>query len=184
MVPRSDERPNCIGLQVDGKYMEGRCSTVAFLPGTLLEITTNVIDNATQETDLNQLPPFVKKNSVSGTPIVMVALEDRLGNTPTSIQGRTIDTAYVPLSGLDADAVDWYGGDVVGMVQPAPGDVLMCRVGTNSAFVVGALLKAHTDGTLIAQGGSGTGIAIAAETRNFNGVEQDVATPLLRVQFI
>lgn len=181
MIPRTTERPNTIGLQVSGKYDEGRCYA-ALSPGHLLEIVTTTIDYAGEEKNLQQRPPYVQKNSSAGSPgPVLVALEDRLGNYSGTLGGRTIETAYMPLTGNDSDVAGFYAGDIVPMVQVLPGDIIAVRVATNAKFLIGDLLQAHSDGTVVALD-SGTAIFEVAEEIDFSDSDNDDTPLLLRVR--
>lgn len=183
MIPRDVERPGTIALQWDGKYQEGRAGGDGILPGHLLEITTVTLDGDSVEKNIAQLPPYVKKNSVAATPNVMVALEPRLEGD--SFDGTVrVEKEYTEVTGTDSSADGFYAGDIVPYLVPKKGDVCLCRVAEDAHLTFGALLKAHTDGTLIAQGGSGTAIAFVAEDFDFGAVGNDDVPLLLRVQFL
>jgi hypothetical protein len=185
MIPRDTERPNVIGLQVAGKYEEGRAVVDSTIyPGMALEVTID-------EQNPQQLPVGVKPNSVAGaTGPLRVADVCLLGNPdPTKIQGMKISDAF--LGDTDAAAVARGSGETVGVFSkgalvpyfiPAPGDVFQARVATTANFAIGDMLGLHTDGTFVAATDTAAGaVAMVAEDHDFTA-DDPAITPLLRVQ--
>lgn len=162
MIPRTGERPKTIFLKGQGYHGEGKAKAAsAILPGHLLKV------DSTSE-DLPQLPEIVDVNSTSGSPAALrVAKEDYL-------QGRTIHDVY--------DA-----GDIVPFHHCVSGDVVMLRVADNFSGSPGDLLKAHTDGTVVAHGGTGTALFQLMEVVDFSGTgtgQEDVTELFVRAECI
>jgi hypothetical protein len=158
MIPRTGERPKTIFLKGQGYHEEGKAKAgSAILPGHLLEVDST-------STDLPRSPEIVDVFSTSGgADAVRVAKEDFL-------RGRTIHDVYA-------------AGDIVPYHHCVSGDVVMLRVADNFSADPGALLKAHTDGTVIAHGGSGTALFELMEVVDFSGTgtgQEDVTELMVR----
>lgn len=174
MIPRTTERPNCIALQsVEGRYDEGRAESDEVIgPGHLIEIIND-------QTNLQQLPPIVRKHSTSGgVGPWRIALEDRLGNAPGSILGRTILTLY------DED-------DIVPYVIPKSGDVFNVRTNPKAVLTIGTKLQSGGNGRMVLRTGSNIAVAEVEEDVNYttkpSGVTQgvwDAQEQFVRVRII
>lgn len=177
MIPRTDERPSTIALQVSGKYEEGRADTdTTIYPGMALELTTDEPNQA-------QLPPGVKPNSSAGfSGPVRIAKEILLGNpNPTQRFGSTLGTAYKGELSSSGDDNVFDNGDLVPYFIPAPGDIYLARVAASSSWTFGSRLQLHSDGTFVALS-SGAAVAQVMETIDFGDDAYSDALPLLRVQ--
>ena len=186
MVPRSDERPNVIGLQVSGKYEEGRATANSTIrPGHALILTTD-------EQNPQQMPVGVTLNSSAAyTGPLRIAEVSLLGNPlPTSIQGMKLSDPYLGdtnaeavIRGTNSGVAEFLYGDIVPFFIPAPGDIFRVRVATTANFAIGDMLQAHTDGTFVALA-SGISRVQVLEDVNFNDAANDALDLLLRVQAI
>jgi hypothetical protein len=148
MIPRTEERPNTIGLKYRGFYEEGRAAAAGILPGHLIELLDT-------EDDVPRLPARVQEHSTAGAKgVIRVAIEDRLGGNPNSIIGKNINTVF------DED-------DIVPYITAVPGDVFLLRVATASGpWTIGTPLASAGDGTVEAVGG-GTAIVEVEENIDF-----------------
>jgi hypothetical protein len=179
MIPRVDERPNTVRLQwQDSKYEEGRAAAdTTIYPGMALELTDD-------ESGISQFPPGVTPSS-GAVSVLRIAVESLLGGVGNVVEGRDIADPYL---GGDSEVITdpveaFLAGELVPYIIPRSGDVFGARVAADGDFTIGEALKLHTDGTFVAQGGTGTIVAVAEETHDF-GDDDPPVTPLLRARAV
>jgi hypothetical protein len=180
MIPRDDERPNTIALQLyDAKYEEGRAALDAadIYPGMALEVTTD-------EENLDQLPSGVKPNSVAGADVVLrVAVECLLGHPdPDTQRGMMITDAYV--SAKTADSETFGDSPLVPYFIPRPGDIFLARVSTDANHPIGAFLMLNSNGTFIGATGTNKRVVQVMEDLDLSDPVNAALPPLLRVQVL
>jgi hypothetical protein len=165
MIPRADERPKTIALQISGPYDEGRSASQGTAadnigPGCLIELV--------ETTDVPRVPSDCQRQSTAGEDCaVRIAVEDRMsGRGPEYKGGRSLDDLFED-------------EDIVPFRTLLPGDIALVRIAATADFAQGDKLEAAGDGTFVALA-SGKALVEAYESVDY-GASVDGLEKFIRV---